>query len=145
MIRSLEGQGNTLALFKDTGVTYGELHTGVVAIFPGEATETCLSEWSKKLGKNGRIQAREGKRHAFKEDSREDWSSEAGSKEGELTQEGMEVLGPDQRALHSTKSCKTSKTGEHGGIKILPEEYFWFPTASGLKEGKQAEFVHFTN
>eukprot|EP00746_Dinoflagellata_sp_MGD_P155666 gnl/MRDRNA2_/MRDRNA2_85493_c1_seq1.p1 gnl/MRDRNA2_/MRDRNA2_85493_c1~~gnl/MRDRNA2_/MRDRNA2_85493_c1_seq1.p1 ORF type:complete len:454 (+),score=111.75 gnl/MRDRNA2_/MRDRNA2_85493_c1_seq1:100-1461(+) len=48
-IRQLETQGHTLALFRDTGKSAGELHTGIVAIFPGAATNRCLREWGKKL------------------------------------------------------------------------------------------------
>merc|ERR1719161_37266 len=48
-VRSLEGLNHTLALFRDTGKSAGELHTGVVVMFPGAHTDECLQAWGKKL------------------------------------------------------------------------------------------------
>merc|ERR1719171_2374017 len=49
LVRQLELQGHTLALFKDTGGSKGELHTGVVVMFRGSITDQCLQAWGKKL------------------------------------------------------------------------------------------------
>jgi len=137
MVRQTEKLKHTLGLFRDTGASAGELHTGVVVMFPGENTELCMQSWAKHLAKNGRQQKAEGKKHAFKEISEDDL------KEDQLTEEEMEVYGPDQRALGSTSLCKKKDT--HDGIKIFPAEYFMFPTKGSLKSDKKAEFVHFTN
>merc|ERR1719160_363847 len=48
-VRSLEPLNHTLALFRDTGKSAGELHTGVVVMFPGRGTDECLQAWGKKL------------------------------------------------------------------------------------------------
>jgi len=47
LVRELEKAKHTLALFRDTGASAGELHTGVVIIFPGVHTEDCLQAWGK--------------------------------------------------------------------------------------------------
>merc|ERR1719272_350025 len=49
MVRRLEKAKHTVGLFKDTGTSRGELHTGVVVVFPGEATERCLQGWATGL------------------------------------------------------------------------------------------------
>merc|ERR1719161_768462 len=48
-VRSLESLNHTLALFRDTGKSAGELHTGVVVMFPNTHTDNCLQAWAKKL------------------------------------------------------------------------------------------------
>jgi len=138
MVRQTEKLKHTLGLFRDTGASAGELHTGVVVMFPGESTEQCMQSWAKHLAKNGRQQKAEGKKNAFKE-----VMDEEDLKEDMLTDEEMEAMGPDQRALGSTGLCK--KKADHDGIRIFPAEYFWFPTKGGLNQDKKAEFVHFTN
>jgi len=139
LVRGTEQERRTLGLFRDTGASAGQLHTGVVVMFPGEKTDACLSSWGKHLTANGKQQQLQGKRHAFKEvfDTDE-------LREGILTEEEIEAMGPDQRALGATKACK-SKGDEQAGIKIFPPEFFWFPTKKGLAEDTKAEFIHFTN
>merc|ERR1719389_442622 len=54
-VRALEKKGDhPLALFKDHGRSAGELHTGVVVIFPGEQTEECLGTWGIQMKRTGR-------------------------------------------------------------------------------------------
>merc|ERR1740117_1871806 len=49
LVRDLESSKHTLALFRDTGASAGELHTGVVIMFPGMGTDQCLQAWGKAL------------------------------------------------------------------------------------------------
>merc|ERR1719235_1740657 len=51
-VRQLEQAKHTLALFRDTGKSKGELHTGIVVMFPGKATDECLQAWAKHLTGN---------------------------------------------------------------------------------------------
>jgi len=154
MVRSLEDQKHTLALFRDTGTSAGELHTGVVVVFPGEATDRCLQMWGKNLKKvtAQKIAARRARGGgALKEDAVELEVDAVEENAMELEVEGMDELeqqelmsgGPDQKALGKSGACK-AKDG-HSGISLFPEHYFWFPDAAGLKRGQRAEFVHFTN
>lgn len=145
-VKELEQKKYTLALFRDTGASAGELHTGVVVIFPGFATENCLQHWGKKLT-HIEIGSTEGVAKAapasLKVDT--DESSDEEGQEDMLTKEEMAVMGPDQQALHATTACKAAPDGSHNGIKILPKEFFWLPKGSGMRNGKTVEFVHFTN
>jgi len=149
-VRGLEKSKHTLALFRDTGASAGELHTGVVVMFPGKGTDECLQAWGKALtGKQI------GSALAFNlEDSQElalndniNVDSDADTsviKEDQLLDEEMAVMGPDQQALGRTKACK--KQLDHDGIRILPGKFFWLPTPAGINgAGHRAEFVHFTN
>merc|ERR1719473_2392247 len=103
MVRETEKAKNTLGLFMDTGKSSGQLHTGVVVMYPGEATEQCLMTWGKGLARNGRSQVRQGKDHTFK--FKENFDVE----EGQMTESEMEFFGPDQKALASSKACKATK------------------------------------
>jgi len=134
IVRDTEKESRTLALFRDTGASKGQLHTGVVVIFPGEKTEACLVAWGKHLTQRGL-----GRAHRFKE------VFDVDTDELILTQEEMEAMGPDQKALGSTGACKSKNKGDDAGIKILPKDFFWFPTKKGLEQDQKAEFVHFTN
>jgi len=169
LVRSLEDQKHTLALFKDTGDSAGQLHTGVVVVFPGEATDQCLQMWGKNLKRitmEKIMQKREKafkKEKALKENAKEleveamdelveedevEEEPEAPIAFGRVDQRAsaeasVDLLGPDQKALEASGNCKAKKG--HNGIGIFPEKYFWFPTEAGLKSGQRAEFVHFTN
>jgi len=145
LVRSLEGQQHTLALFKDTGDSAGQLHTGVVVVFPGEATDQCLQMWGKNLKRITMEKIMQKREKAFKKEKALKENAKELEVEGmdELEQEELMSGGPDQRALGGSKECK-AKDG-HDGISLFPEHYFWFPTAAGLKSGQRAQFVHFTN
>jgi hypothetical protein len=150
-VRTLETQKHTLALFRDTGASAGELHTGVVVMFPGTHTDQCLQAWGKKLTgvqigtsltKAAQFNSEDAQELALNEDNNID-ADVTIIKENQLLDAEMAVMGPDQRALGSTKQCK--KGVDHMGIKILPAAYFWLPTPGGLAGNHRAEFVHFTN
>jgi len=149
-VRGLESAKHTLALFRDTGASAGELHTGVVVMFPGAATDQCLQAWGKALtGKQiGSAQAakfnlEDAQELALNEDNEHE-HDDAVIKEDQLLDSEMAVMGPDQRALGRTKMCK--KAPDHDGIRILPGRFFWLPTPGGIGgNGHRAEFVHFTN
>jgi hypothetical protein len=49
LVRTVEKGRYTLACFEDQGVSKGEIHTGVVVMFPTQASEGCLRAWGKKL------------------------------------------------------------------------------------------------
>jgi hypothetical protein len=150
-VKALEAQKHTLALFRDTGASAGELHTGVVVMFPGQHTDQCLQSWAKHLtginigtpefpalptAKNAKFNNANVTEDAIEEDA-------SRIKEGELLAEEIAAMGPDQQALGRTKQCK--KATDHEGIKILPGRFFWLPTQAGMSANKRAEFVHFTN
>eukprot|EP00746_Dinoflagellata_sp_MGD_P158047 gnl/MRDRNA2_/MRDRNA2_86373_c0_seq6.p1 gnl/MRDRNA2_/MRDRNA2_86373_c0~~gnl/MRDRNA2_/MRDRNA2_86373_c0_seq6.p1 ORF type:complete len:155 (+),score=18.14 gnl/MRDRNA2_/MRDRNA2_86373_c0_seq6:52-516(+) len=42
VVTQLTSYKYTLALFRDTGASVGELHTGIVVMFPGTHTDACL-------------------------------------------------------------------------------------------------------
>merc|ERR1719316_1532126 len=140
IVHDLEKQKFTLALFRDTGLSAGELHTGIVVMFPGKFTDDCLQAWGKKLT-GVSIGSAE-----FKADLRESEESAelADIEEDAVLEEEAKAMGPDQQALHGTGQCR-KKTYGHDGIKILPKPYFWLPTPGGMKHDHKAEFVHFTN
>jgi len=120
-----------LALFVDQGVTKGQLHTGIVVMFPGDKTETCLNEWADKI-----IHTKSSKYRGFKD---------SGDFDGEMTEAAgaeieAEFFGPDQRALGKTGSCRADK----GIIKMSPQ-YLMMPTGKALDQGARATFIHFTN
>lgn len=147
-VRSLEGLNHTLALFRDTGKSAGELHTGVVVMFPGKGTDECLQAWGKKLthveigSALAKFNLEDAQEHALNEDV----SAEADLsriKENQLLDEEYAVMGPDQQALGATRPCKKSE--EHMGIKILPSYFFWLPSPGGMANQHTTEFVHFTN
>jgi hypothetical protein len=137
-VEGLTKAKHTLALFRDTGASAGELHTGVVVMFPGAHTDQCLQSWGKKLTgiKIGSSVSMAKAAKLIEDDIIE-------VKEDQLLAEEILAMGPDQQALGHTKDCK--KSADHDGIKILPASYFWLPTPKGLKNGRQTEFVHFTN
>eukprot|EP00746_Dinoflagellata_sp_MGD_P150696 gnl/MRDRNA2_/MRDRNA2_82515_c0_seq3.p1 gnl/MRDRNA2_/MRDRNA2_82515_c0~~gnl/MRDRNA2_/MRDRNA2_82515_c0_seq3.p1 ORF type:complete len:244 (+),score=56.31 gnl/MRDRNA2_/MRDRNA2_82515_c0_seq3:2-733(+) len=159
MVQNLETQNHTLALFRDTGAAAGELHTGVVVMFPGPYTDECLQAWGKKLTKVEIGSAEpelpklssedavedaldNAEEDALDQDSNED-AADTIFKENQLLDEERRAMGPDQRALGATKACK--KSDDHKGIKILPGRYFWLPTPEGLEQNQRSVFVHFTN
>jgi hypothetical protein len=127
--RGLEGKGHAMALFIDQGVTKGQLHTGILFMYPGEATDKCLADWAVQIMKTSA-----SKYHGFSQEADEPLEVE----EPELMK--AEVMGPDQRALGGTKSCQAGN-----GIYIMPKEHLMMPTAKGLSEGYTATFIHFTN
>jgi len=150
-VHSLEKLKFTLALFNDTGVMAGELHTGIVVMFPGARTDSCLQAWGKEL--TGRqigsaLPAANVLLQVYQEHDMRDKNMgtvEAASKMkvNQLTEEEQAAMGPDQQALGRTKQCKESP--DSMGIKIMPDNFFWLPTASGLKKDHVNEFIHFTN
>jgi hypothetical protein len=153
-VKTLESQKHTLALFRDTGMSAGELHTGVVVIFPGAATDACLQSWAKQLTgmrigssideKGIQAAKRQPAAKLMSEDAiEEDAKDVAEFKEDHLLAEEVLAMGPDQQALHRTQACKQAPG--HDGIKILPANFFWLPTPAGMKSGQTSEFVHFTN
>jgi len=160
-IRGLEQQGHTLALFRDTGTSAGELHTGVVVMFKGDATNECLQAWGKKLlgttqasemnGVNAtvletknslakKLVSLDGQEQALNEDS-----SVADQLLDESLDESLHSMGPDQQALGKTKPCKKGINSR--GIKLLPAQFLWMPTIEGMTQAKpfRSEFMHFTN
>jgi len=150
VVRGLEASKHTLALFRDTGASAGELHTGVVVMFPGKGTDECLQAWGKKLtgvqigsAQEAKFNLEDSQELALNEDNNVD-ADVSVIKEDQLLDEEIAVMGPDQRALGQTKPCK--KSPEHDGIRILPGKFFWLPTPAGMGgNGHRAEFVHFTN
>jgi len=126
MIKETEKLKHTVAVFRDLGTTYGELHTGVVVMYAGKRTQKCLQAWGWNLVK-----------------------ADIGAPKAKLKQTetaGAENLnealsmGPDQQALGRTEECK-----EDDGIKVLPKDFFWLPMPGGMEREKVREFVHFTN
>jgi len=156
--RKLARDSHTLALFRDTGKSMGELHTGVVVIFDSVGSDQCLQAWGKNLigspiesaidapgtKKLPSFDSLDAEEEALNEDNNVE-ADVSVFKEGQLLEAEMAAMGPDQRALGRTKACKRSAT--HNGINILPEEFFWLPTPAGLKSSKSPShtFVHFTN
>jgi len=146
---------HTLALFRDTGRSEGELHTGVVVIYNSEHAQMCLKAWGKQLtgldidewrnehdvqAKDATPGAKLVDESAFEKETIESDESEAESDEG-LEQEG--VMGADQQALGRTQPCMVAQ--DHKGIKIMPKDYFWFPDGKGMAQNQKNEFIHFTN
>jgi len=134
-VLDVTGDTPNLALFVDQGVTKGQLHTGIVVMFPGEKTETCLNEWGAKI-----LKTKSSKYHGLK-----DSHTEVVDFDGELTETAgakmeAEFFGPDQRALATVKSCKAGK-----GIVKMAAQYLMMPTGGALAKGARAAFVHFTN
>lgn len=131
-VRALEGQGHTLALFRDTGTTgdTSTIHTGVVIIFRGDATDKCLAKWGELLlvePSMGDLLAQDP--HLM--DNKAPTTS--------FLQTSSAARGPDQRALTKSEPCKAGS-----GIKLMEEKYFYFPPTD-QKIDHTAEFVHFTN
>jgi len=164
VVRESEKAKHTLGLFADNGNSDDSLHTGVVVMFPGEATDLCLQAWGKSLIKIGELAHRKGmsggrdiadttQPHAFNanvDDTKEKEPVDMARKmeSGHLTDVEMDVSGADQHALQKTRACTTKNTGmpdQNDGIKMFDQAFFWFPDQNGLEVGKTAEFVHFTN
>jgi len=151
-----------LALFVDQGVTKGQLHTGIVVMFPGNKTETCLNDWGAKI-----LTTHSTKYKGLKESQEEiaEWKDKKsasvdkksasvdhvtahGDFDGLMTEEAgakieAELLGPDQRALACTASCRPK--GGNPGIVKMPAQYLLMPTKGSLNKGARAAFIHFTN
>jgi hypothetical protein len=143
---------HTLALFRDTGKSAGELHTGVVVMYNSQHPETCMQQWGKKLTGIDIMAPEVPKATKLTNEGelgKEFESGEGGEgtltdvEEDTLLKEEEVSMGPDQQALGKTKQCM-AETG-HAGVFILPKQYFWFPTPGGMKKGRTAEFIHFTN
>jgi hypothetical protein len=130
LARILEGKGYTMALFIDQGVTKGQLHTGILFMYPGEATDKCLADWAVEIMKTSASPY-----HGFTQEAEEEAEE---PEEPELMK--AEMMGPDQRALGATKSCQAGN-----GIYILPKTELMMPTAKALSQGYTATFIHFTN
>jgi len=161
VVKQVEREGHTLALFRDTGASKGELHTGVVVMFPGEATDDCLQAWGKKLTHVEIGEAFTGEKPALKvhvdemdgeaadevaenEDAEEIFNKE---EENVLMKAEARAMGPDQQALGRTSACKANLERKDGrnGIKILPKDFFWLPKPHSMATGFTKTFVHFTN
>jgi len=133
--RSLEKKGHTLALFPDPGGAAGEgglaaaasggsVHTGVVVMFPTKDSQACLKEWGDQVG--GGSEDPTPLHHFSLLESEE--SSEKSS-------------GVDQQALSNCKTCSN-----HGqGILRMPKQYLTLPDENSVRNGKTAQFIHFTN
>jgi len=67
ILHQIEQESHTLALFEDKGTTKGQLHTGVVVMFPGEQTDKCLVSWSKHLHGVTQEAINNGRKHVFRE------------------------------------------------------------------------------
>eukprot|EP00746_Dinoflagellata_sp_MGD_P156596 gnl/MRDRNA2_/MRDRNA2_85899_c0_seq1.p1 gnl/MRDRNA2_/MRDRNA2_85899_c0~~gnl/MRDRNA2_/MRDRNA2_85899_c0_seq1.p1 ORF type:complete len:427 (+),score=104.79 gnl/MRDRNA2_/MRDRNA2_85899_c0_seq1:89-1369(+) len=82
-VRQLEEKKHSLALFKDTGTSAGELHTGIVVIFKGQTSDDCLQQWGSILTKTakGRIEARKRRARERKRRAAQK-SSQAHSRKG---------------------------------------------------------------
>lgn len=138
----------TIALFQDTGKSQGELHTGIVAIFPTPGTVECLSAWGKKL--TGIDTSDYSETQPTPEDVKELnlkekplWTGSDAFDSDQESIDNWEYEGPDQKNLGKTKQCFS--TSEHHGIAIFPKSALWFPDVEGMAQGNRAEFVHFTN
>lgn len=154
-VRTLEPLKHTLALFRDTGYTRGQLHTGIVVMFPTERTDKCLQAWGQKLTSVkigsaqetlvGPISKAYGTISVSKLKAEDSEMDMADNSEGDADSEesDMEVTGPDQIALKATKPCRLGPDSD--GIKILPKKYFMLPTAGRINSGSTTTFVHFTN
>eukprot|EP00746_Dinoflagellata_sp_MGD_P156600 gnl/MRDRNA2_/MRDRNA2_85899_c0_seq5.p1 gnl/MRDRNA2_/MRDRNA2_85899_c0~~gnl/MRDRNA2_/MRDRNA2_85899_c0_seq5.p1 ORF type:complete len:381 (+),score=85.71 gnl/MRDRNA2_/MRDRNA2_85899_c0_seq5:89-1231(+) len=162
-VRSLEEKNHPVALFRDTGTSAGELHTGIVVIFPGQVAEACLQSWGKKLTTTAiaRIEAAQARKNPWmrhfneveeKEIEGEAWGTDDGLDDGVDLE--LEMQGIDQQSLAKAKSCQSTMDSSsnkmmkkigHEGINILPADMFWLPTSEGLQKDRLAEFIHFTN
>jgi len=143
---NLQGRGYTMALFRDQGQSKGEMHTGIIFMFPSQATDKCLEEWSAKI-----LTIKAGKYHGFNsvqegtELSEEPAAIDLTKQDAALDEAAgekveAEMMGPDQRALGKTHSCK-----EGSGIAFLDSSFLMMPTKSKLNSRAKATFLHFTN
>jgi len=136
----------SLAVFRDKGLAAGELHTGIVIMFPGKHTNDCLRAWGKQLIG---VDIGPAPMSLLEETPRklnEAEISEQGSESlDESTDEESDEMGPDQQALGRTKECRPSAAESTNGIAILPTKHLMMPTAARVNRGSKAEFVHFTN
>lgn len=115
-----------LGLFQDEGDDL--YHTSVVVMFAGQRTEKCLDEWSQWFKTN------DGKETAESTlvDQAED-SETLGPKE-------IQAMEKESKALTTLDTCNKA-----GGINTLRRGALWLPTNSGMKDGKRAEFIHFSS
>merc|ERR1712100_642321 len=90
--------GYTMALFNDQGVSKGQLHTGIIFLFPGNTTNACLAQWGEKI-----LTTASSSYKGFWEEHLDDQDK---------------FVGPDQKALAATAECQKGK-----GIKILDPSY----------------------
>jgi len=103
-------------------------HTSFMVMFAGSRTEKCLSEWGEWFKTQNNKDATEGPVEATEFAD----SENLGPRE-------VESMEPESKALVNQLSCKVRK------IRILPRTNLWLPTDEGMKLGKTAEFIHFTN
>jgi len=142
----------SLAVFRDKGLAAGELHTGIVIMFPGKHTNECLRAWGKELigvdiGPAPASLLEETPRKLNEAEIAEQGqeSNVETLDEHEFTDEESEEMGPDQQALGRTKECRPKAADNTNGIAILPTQHLMMPTAARVNRGSKAEFVHFTN
>merc|ERR1719313_3070806 len=123
--KSLEKQGYTLAVFPDIGQLRDEsqnLHTGVVVMFPTQASKTCIHSWGQHLGGGSDDPA---PIHHF------------GPGNSLLEQKSK---GVDQQALVRALECQANS-----GIHKMPTNYLSFPNTHQLNKGTTTLFMHITN
>eukprot|EP00746_Dinoflagellata_sp_MGD_P156597 gnl/MRDRNA2_/MRDRNA2_85899_c0_seq2.p1 gnl/MRDRNA2_/MRDRNA2_85899_c0~~gnl/MRDRNA2_/MRDRNA2_85899_c0_seq2.p1 ORF type:complete len:401 (+),score=88.67 gnl/MRDRNA2_/MRDRNA2_85899_c0_seq2:89-1291(+) len=145
-VRQLEEKKHSLALFKDTGTSAGELHTGIVVMFKGQATEDCLQEWGKVLthSAKGRIEARKRKERQrkkaqgrrFNDAGEKELEGEDAVEEKGLEGEDMDVgqeedqqeildldaefVGIDQHSLAKSQACKDTNAAKPTHVTVVP-------------------------
>eukprot|EP00746_Dinoflagellata_sp_MGD_P158049 gnl/MRDRNA2_/MRDRNA2_86373_c0_seq9.p1 gnl/MRDRNA2_/MRDRNA2_86373_c0~~gnl/MRDRNA2_/MRDRNA2_86373_c0_seq9.p1 ORF type:complete len:111 (+),score=24.54 gnl/MRDRNA2_/MRDRNA2_86373_c0_seq9:139-471(+) len=105
-VKQLANLKHTLALFQDTGASAGELHTGIVVMFPGTHTDACLQSWAKKLtgvriGSSGPVEntihapAKPGLINEDVAETEDVADVDIEMKEDQLLAEEIEAMGPD--------------------------------------------------
>lgn len=143
-VHKLEKKDHSLALFRDTGATAGQLHTGVVVMFPNQANKRCLKAWGEAIAEVRAVQrADHSAKYTMARDPQYALNHKLRlmAKKAEVDSMQLDALtGPDQRALMGTKQCRKAD-----GIKIMDHKFFSLPTAKDLKSDDQPQFVHFTN
>lgn len=99
VVRHLENHNDkfTLAVFKDNGVSAGQLHTGIVVIFNQPYSDQCIQAWGGRLSKirspaaHGHLTNADNKKkkkpHKFVEKSDEQLDAEESEQESEQEQE----------------------------------------------------------
>lgn len=143
----------TVALFKDKGSSKGQLHTGVMVFFNTPETATCLADWSKAVSKRGGLPLNNNNDSNYKglldqaalesglENDADDISPKETSPDDlDVNFSLTEVMGQDQKAFASVKSCRAGK-----GITLLSTELLLMPDKKSLSKGESATFLHFTN
>merc|ERR1719240_930739 len=128
--KSLEKKGFTLAVFPDIGQMKDisqNLHTGVVVMFPTQASKTCIRSWGQHLGGGSDDPA---PIHHFGNSLLQTNKSKT----------ELKTKGVDQQALVQALECKANN-----GIHKMPTNYLSFPNTHQLNKGTTTLFMHITN